>query len=576
MRPRPATIFAVLALLIGLALSPRASLPNPQFDTSFWDLSEVGAPTNGTIGPWQTLKSGVLRSEVTYFSEMYCGSPVIISGLLFRPVQGDKFPAVLLMHGSFGSAESMAYFGELLATEGYVALAVSGPGQGGSTGPAETNENRLNLTSRPYYSYYYRLLYSAMRGVTFLGELPFVDSGRVGAAGASQGGLESLWLSALDDRLKAVVPIVGGGNFSLLVYSGSLALGHLPSNVRLDDPRSELLMRYFDPLAYVTKSRVPVLMLVGTSDEFFPLDSYNQTYSSIASEKAMLIVPNTGHFVAREEWILSAEAWLSKWLKGEGEFPRVTISSLTRKDGCVEVNATGIGVDGMVLNIRDGWPWSRWESYPMSRSGDLWTVALPLSAVDFTAYVSGTLGGSQVVSSSTRRFKAETAGLACTAAFLTCIFLVALLVRVSLTMDWLSALERSVTWCLLWSSTLLPVLMGGGVAPLSIWTIMNTFQLWVNPAVPFLIFAMLPVGALIAGGSDRALKIISVLSVLATALFSAAVISYVGSEVNLAVGAAIWVQLAIVLALFVEPLVARKPPSLDRSIAVLFKEKPKQ
>jgi len=576
MRPGPATIFAVLALLVGFALSPRATPPSVQYDISFWDLSKVESPTNGTIGPWETLQSGVLRADVAYFSETYGGSPVVISGLLFKPSQGDKFPAVLLMHGSFGDAESMAYFGELLAAEGYVALAISGPGQGGSTGPAETNENRLNLTDGAYYSYYYRLLYSAMRGITFLTELPFVDANRIAASGASQGGLESLWLSALDGRLKTVVPIVGGGNFSLLVYSGSLALGHLPSDVRLDDPRGEALMRYFDPLAYVIRSKMPVLMLVGTSDEFFPLSSYNQTYSCLASEKAILIVPNVGHFVARAEWVSAAEAWLSKWLKNQGSFPEVSIMSVTRDKGGMTVTAAGTGVDEVVLDFKDGWPWSRWETYPMNRSEDCWTVTLPLSALDVMVYVSGTSGGSQIVSSNTRTFKSGTVGLVSTFAFLTCVFAVALLVRVSITMDWLSALERSVIWCVLWSTTFLPLLIGGGVAPLPVWTIMNTFQLWMNPVVPFVILAMLPAGALIAGGSDRALKVISVLTVIVTGFFSAAVLSYVGSGVNLALGMTLWVQLAIVVALFAEPLIAKKPASLDRSIATFFKKKTKQ
>jgi len=576
MRPGPATIFAVLALLVGFALSPHAAPPSVQYDISFWDLSRVESPTNGTMGPWETLQSGVLRSDITYFSEMYAGSPVVISGLLFKPGQGGKFPAVLLMHGSFGDAESMAYFGELLATKGYAALAISGPGQGRSTGPAETNENRLNLTDGPYYSYYYRLLYSAMRGITFLTELPFVDANRIAAAGASQGGLESLWLSALDGRLKTVVPIVGGGNFSLLVYSGSLALGHLPSDVRLDDPRGEALTRYFDPLAYITGSKMPVLMLVGTSDEFFPLSSYNQTYSHLASEKAILIVPNAGHFVARAEWISAAEAWLSKWLKNQGSFPEVSIVSVTRDEGGMTVRAAATGVDGVVLNFRDGWPWSRWETYPMNHSGDCWTATLPLSALDVTVYVSGILGGSQIVSSNTRLFKSDTVGLVSTFAFLTCVFAVALLVRVSITMDWLSALERSIVWCVLWSTMLLPLLIGGGVAPLPVWTVMNTFELWVKPAVPFVILAMLPTGALIAGGSDRALKVISVLTIMVTGLFSAAVFSYVGSSVNLALGMTLWVQLAILLALFAEPLIAKRPPSLDRSIATLFKKKTKQ
>ncbi|HYA22495.1 MAG TPA: acetylxylan esterase, partial [Thermoproteota archaeon] len=576
MRPRPATIFAVLAVLAGLLLSPRGTPPSVQFDTSFWDLSKITAPTNATMTGWQTLQSGVLESNVTYFSETYGGSPVIIEGLLYKPNQNGKLPAVLVMHGSFGDAESMAYFAELLAAKGYVALAISGPGQGASTGPSETNQNRLNLTGGAYYSYYYRLLYSALRGITFLTELPFVDAGRIAATGASQGGLECLWLSALDHRLRTVIPIVAGGNFSFLVFSGSLALGHLPPGTRLDDPRGELLMKYFDPLAYVPESKAPVLMLVGTSDQFFPLDSYNQTYSLLGSEKSILIVPNTGHFIVKAEWIASAETWLSKWLKDEGSFPQVSLLSISRKGGRMEVNASASGVDGVVLNFRDGWPWSRWETYPMNRTGEQWSVSLPLSSVDVTIYVSGMSAGYQVVSSNTQLYKADETGLASTGLFLICVFSVALLVRVSITMDWISSLERAVVWSAIWCTTLLPLLVAGGVAPLPIWTIMRTYELWVHPAIPFVIFALLPAGTLLAAGSDRWLKAMSVVTLLVTGLSSLAALSYASSAASLSLGMTLWVQIAIAIALFAEPLIAKKPPSLDRSIAILFERKPKQ
>jgi len=572
MRPRPITMFSLAALLMGLILSPRAELPRVEFDTSFWDLSQVRSPTNATIGEWEALPSGVLRSSVHYLSEIYGGSPVVVEGLLFKPNQEGEFPAIIVMHGSFGRAESMAYFCELLATKGYVALAVSGPGQGGSTGPSETNENRLNVTDGPYYSYYYRLLYSAMRGITFLSELPFVDEGRIAAAGASQGGLESLWLSALDDRLKAVVPIVAGGNFSYLVSCGSFALGHLPNDMRLDDPRTGLLMKYFDPLAYAAKSKVPTLMLVGTSDEFFPLDSFNQTYSSLASPKAMLIVPNVGHFVPRDEWIESAEIWLSEWLGGARGFPEISIVSVNRTGVMMTVTATGMGVDSIVLNRRDGWPWSRWETYRMNRSGDTWTLSVPLSAVDVTLYVSGEVNGTQVVSSNTRLFKADGVGLVSTAAFLLCTFLVILLVRVSIGVDWISSLERAAVWSAIWSATLLPLLIGGGVLPLSLWTLMRTFELWVHPAIPFVILLMLPAGALIAAGSDRLLKALSLAAVLGTTVLSLSILSYLTSGANLTLGTAVWVQLSITAALFAEPLIIKGPVSSDKSIALLFKK----
>jgi hypothetical protein len=212
----------------------------------------------------------------------------------------------------------------------------------------------------------------------------------------------------------------------------------------------------------------------------------------------------------------------------------------------------------------------------MNRTGEQWSASLPLSSVDVTIYVSGVSAGNQVVSSNTKLYKADQMGLTSTILFLVCVFSVALLVRVSTTMDWISSLERAVVWSAIWCTTLLPLLVGGGVAPLSVWTIMRTYELWVHPALPFVIFALLPAGALLAAGSDRSLRAMSVITLLATGLLSLIVLSYVSSAANLALGMTLWVQLAIAIALFAEPLVAKRPPSPDKSITSLFEKKAKR
>src|SRR5690606_8902254 len=47
-----------------------------------------------------------------------------------------------------------------------------------------------------------------VRALDFLCSLPMVDTQRIGVTGASGGGNQSMWLAALDERIKAVVPVV--------------------------------------------------------------------------------------------------------------------------------------------------------------------------------------------------------------------------------------------------------------------------------------------------------------------------------------------------------------------------------
>ena len=53
-----------------------------------------------------------------------------------------------------------------------------------------------------------------MRGVeNLLCSLPYVDSKNIGATGASGGGNQTMWLTALDERIKAAMPVVSVGTF---------------------------------------------------------------------------------------------------------------------------------------------------------------------------------------------------------------------------------------------------------------------------------------------------------------------------------------------------------------------------
>jgi hypothetical protein len=52
-----------------------------------------------------------------------------------------------------------------------------------------------------------------MRGVDLLCSLPYVDRDKIGATGASGGGNQTMWFAAMDERVKAAVPVVSVGSF---------------------------------------------------------------------------------------------------------------------------------------------------------------------------------------------------------------------------------------------------------------------------------------------------------------------------------------------------------------------------
>ncbi|MCC5904645.1 MAG: acetylxylan esterase [Balneolaceae bacterium] len=144
---------------------------------------------------------------------------------LFIPDGDGPFPAVIVMLGHWESGKLEGQpIGHALAQNGYVALVMDpwGAGErttnfgefeyhGGNLGASLMNIGRTLLGIQ---------VSDNMRGVDYLASLSYVDSGNIGATGASGGGNQVMWLAAIDDRIKAAVPVVSVGTFE------SYVLGH--------------------------------------------------------------------------------------------------------------------------------------------------------------------------------------------------------------------------------------------------------------------------------------------------------------------------------------------------------------
>src|SRR4029079_5041926 len=56
-----------------------------------------------------------------------------------------------------------------------------------------------------------------IRGLDLLSSLPYVNREHLGATGSSGGGNQTMWLAAMDERVKAAVPVVSAGTFEAFV-----------------------------------------------------------------------------------------------------------------------------------------------------------------------------------------------------------------------------------------------------------------------------------------------------------------------------------------------------------------------
>jgi len=146
---------------------------------------------------------------------------------LYIPDGDGPFPGVVVMsghsiNGRLGSTQALGYG---LALNGYVAISIDPWGAGERTTTYGTFEyHGANLGAALMNvgeSLMGRQIIDNMRGVDLLCSLPFVDPEKIGATGASGGGNQTMWLAAMDERVKAAVPVVSVGTFESYVMGNN-------------------------------------------------------------------------------------------------------------------------------------------------------------------------------------------------------------------------------------------------------------------------------------------------------------------------------------------------------------------
>lgn len=153
---------------------------------------------------------------------------VYATASLYVPEGNGPFPAVINMNGHWPEArmsESVQSVATTLAKNGYVCLAIDafGAGErstvhgiyeyhGGNLGASLMNVGESLLGFQ---------VSDNMRGVDLLTSLPYVDPQKIGATGASGGGNQTMWITAIDERIKAAMPVVSVGNFEVYVMNSN-------------------------------------------------------------------------------------------------------------------------------------------------------------------------------------------------------------------------------------------------------------------------------------------------------------------------------------------------------------------
>ena len=231
--------FSAVLVLIPLA----ASAQEPHASVARQTFAEL-LKTSATAPPVSAVSHGQVTAERLVVEDLSWDSSddETVPAYLIRPAErSGRLPAVICLHGSSGSRESMAAptFGpgqwtrpgrdtphirmlgwaRELARRGFIALAITQRGLDRREPPINVQANAMLVQGRTAMG---EILYEIRQGLTYLKGRD--DVGKIGVTGMSFGGITSFYTWLLDNRVAAAAPICGGvGSLDSFIRLGRLS-----------------------------------------------------------------------------------------------------------------------------------------------------------------------------------------------------------------------------------------------------------------------------------------------------------------------------------------------------------------
>ena len=239
----------------------------------------------------------------------------IVTGNLYVPQKAEfPAPAILRVHGHFPYAKTQEIVQATcigLVKRGYVVLSIDKFGYG----ERKFQGSHLDGAWLPLVGMTLQgvLLWDNMRAIDYLQSRKEVDPERIGVTGASGGGNQTMYLAALDERVKVAVPTVSTEIFEDQVASGRCYCECIPGMLRFADVS--------DVLASIVPR--PLLILSGIRDEIFSILQARKAFLRVkkvyellgAGDKVAMFESYTVHDYNRE-MREAMYSWFDKWLMG--------------------------------------------------------------------------------------------------------------------------------------------------------------------------------------------------------------------------------------------------------------------
>ena len=365
------SLFLVLAQLLSVAIL--ISTAQSAEHTGPWDLPALKQTPVAEFGPAE----GLVR-PVYYAGEPFLGQPTRIFAWYAQPAGDGPFPAMVLVHG--GGGKAFRDWALHWANRGYAAIAMDLAGHGPAGrlpdgGPDQSDETKFKdfMGDAVKDMWSYHAVAAVIRGHSLLAAQPTVDRNRIGLTGISWGGYLTCLVASLDDRLKVAVPVYGCG------FLAENSVWTEPRFVPMSPEQRQRWTTEFDPASYLVQVRCPILLLNGTNDFAYPMDSYRKCCRLVKPElRTISMIPRLPH---GHIWTFNeVDQFVDSHLRNGQPLPALGPLQSTKTELQVKVTRGHAEIKEAQLHYTtDTGPWQKreWKTTPATLTGETISGAVP-------------------------------------------------------------------------------------------------------------------------------------------------------------------------------------------------------
>jgi cephalosporin-C deacetylase-like acetyl esterase len=308
---------AILGLALGLLLSGCSQSPStPKYDPDLIFGYDKTLPLSPQETPAEeTADYRVIK--VTYRSARDQRVPALL--ILPKQPREEKLPCVILMHGLGSDKRMFQMLWGALTKAGYVLFAID----------AQYHGERKPSDDIPLFGAYpYRArdaliqtVIDLRRAVDYLQTRKEIDPNRIGYIGASMGGIIGSMFAGVDERVKAPVFLVAGGDWKILMERSTLSVWRDAARNNQQQMQEALrVLDVVDPVHWVGRiAPRPVLFINGDADDVVPVES-NKALHNAAGEPKKVVWYKGGHVPPPTDWLTvvgEVTRWLNTHLQGK-------------------------------------------------------------------------------------------------------------------------------------------------------------------------------------------------------------------------------------------------------------------